>query len=139
MKKHFALFLTMAVAFLFTACGGDDSITCDSTASTGMDGDASQVACTASYKIEYTPTTKPAEGKSEFTLAITKLSDGSGHSGANLGIKPWMVMSSMEHGAVVDSVSDNGNGSYDVTVYYLMPSTMNGKQNGRLGASDNCG
>ena len=130
MKKHFALFLTLVVTLTIAACGGDDNAACDSTASPGMAGDAAQVACTGSYKIEYTPTTTPAIGKSEFTLAITKISDGSGYSGANPTIKPWMVMSSMEHGSVVDSVTDNGDGTYAVTVYYLMASTMNGAKMG---------
>ena len=95
MKKHYALFLTMAVAFLFTACGADDGITCDSTASTGMAGDAAQVACTGTYKIVYTPSGKAAMGKSQFNLNIKTISDGSGYSGATPTIKPWMVMSSM--------------------------------------------
>lgn len=129
MIKQLTVFIFLFAAFVFTACASD-SATCDSTASVDMDGDSSQVACTSSYEIKYTPTTTPTEGKSEFTLTITKLSDDSGYSGANPAVKPVMVMSSMEHGSVLDIVTDNGDGTYDVIVYYLMASTMNGNSMG---------
>ncbi len=87
----------------------------------------------STYLVEYITGMMPAaEGKTEFTLRIAKRSDGSlvtGLTSTGLSIKPMMYMIKPtgvdSHSTPVDSIVDNGDGTYSCAVYYLMP-TMSG-------------
>ncbi len=43
---------------------------------------------------------------------------------------PVMHMVGMDHSTPVDSITDNGDGTYTCIVYYLMSSVMSGKSKG---------
>ncbi len=83
------------------------------------------VALTDSFKVEYLPGMMDAmEGKTNFKLSISNLSDGSPASALSPGLMPMMHMADRTHSTPVDAIINNGDGSYTATVYYLMPSTM---------------
>lgn len=102
----------MASAFIIfiSACGG----------SSGGDG---------SYTIEFSNVSSQMEGKSTFLITI-KNSSGDGVSDLSPEISVWMAMESMNHSTPMGSVTDNGDGTYTVVVYYLMASSMNGMSMG---------
>ena len=91
-----------------------------------------QISAPASiYLVEYVAGMTPAaEGKTEFKLRIVKRSDGSlvsGLTSTGLSIAPMMYMNSgKSHSAPVDSIVNNGDGTYSCTVYYLMATKMMG-------------
>jgi hypothetical protein len=88
---------------------------------------ASRTAFTSTYKVEYVPGMMAAvQGKTTFTIKITKLSDSSPAQGLTLSLMPMMHMLTMNHSTPLDNIVDNGNGTYSCTIYYLMASTMNG-------------
>ncbi len=105
---------------ILTACGSSGGSTTAATCS----GDNITTACTSSYKVTFEATSQMV-GKSTFTVRVADMADAP-VSGATLTVTPWMRMETMEHGSVVDTVVDNGDGSYTATVYYLMSSMMNG-------------
>lgn len=82
---------------------------------------------TTSYKVEYVPGMMAATaGKTNFNIKLTNLSDSTVASGKAIILTPKMYMSGMSHSAPVDPVvTDNGDGTYSCTVYYLM-ATMGG-------------
>ncbi len=84
----------------------------------------------STYLVEYIPGMMPAaEGKTEFTLRIANRSDGSmvtGLTATGLSITPMMYMTDGSHSAPVDSITNNGDGTYTSHVYYLMPTAMGG-------------
>lgn len=83
----------------------------------------SKTVLTASYKVEYIPgAMSAAQGKTMFKLRITNRSDNSAAAGKTVGLMPKMYMAAMSHGTPVDMVTDNGDGTYNCTVYYLMAS-----------------
>jgi hypothetical protein len=87
----------------------------------------SKVALTDTYRVQYIPGAMPAaEGKTTFTVKITKRSDGSAATGLSVTLMPKMNMAGHSHSTPVDTVvEDSGNpGTYKCTVYYLMASTM---------------
>ena len=85
----------------------------------------SEMDLTSSYRIEYKSAMAMA-GRSAFTFEITNSDDS-----AAIGVKP-MVMPTMymaagfTHTTPLTDVTDNGDGSYTTTLYYLMPSIMEG-------------
>jgi hypothetical protein len=85
-----------------------------------------KVALTATYRVEYVPGMAAAQGRTEFTLNITDRVSGLGVPGLALSLMPMMHMATDEHASPVDAVVDNGDGTYDCAVYYLMSSSMNG-------------
>jgi hypothetical protein len=88
---------------------------------------ASRTAFTSTYKVEYVPGMMAAvQGKTTFTIKITKLSDSSPAQGLTLSLMPMMHMLTMNHSTPLDNIVDNGDGTYSCTIYYLMASTMNG-------------
>lgn len=93
----------------------------------------SKVAYTPSYKIVYSypmGSMGSSQGKSTFKLAITGPSGITPMPGLVLSVEPMMHMSSAEHAAPVDTIVDNGDGTYTCTIYYLMASVMNGMASG---------
>ncbi len=94
-----------------------------------------KVANSTSYRIQYIEgAMAAAEGKTEFTLRISNLSDSSAATGLSLSLMPMMYMEAHTHSAPVPgnacSESQTTPGEYDCTVYYLMPSTMMGNAMG---------
>jgi len=61
-------------------------------------------------------------GKNVFDIILKN--NGTPAPGVTLEVAPEMTMGSMFHGTPVDSVTDNGDGSYTVIAYMLMPSGM---------------
>ena len=114
-RKVSSLIMLLMAAMLLQACNHDED---------EVLGD--NVDLTDSYRVEYTSDmTAIMEGKSVFTLEVTDLSTGSLVPGLNISVMPMMTMvSGMMHDSPVSAVTDNGDGSYEVTVYYLMPSSM---------------
>jgi hypothetical protein len=91
----------------------------------------SKVALTDTYRVEYVPgMMTAAQGKTIFTLNITKRSDGSAATGLTISLMPMMHMASDEHATPADAVIDNGDGTYSCKIYYLMASMMNGVSQG---------
>jgi len=83
----------------------------------------SEMDLTSSYRIEYTSAMAMA-GRSEFTFEITN-TDGSPAVGVNPEVKPLMYMiGGFAHTTPLTDVTDNGDGTYTTTLYYLMPSMM---------------
>jgi hypothetical protein len=86
-----------------------------------------KISLTNTYRVEYLPGMMPAtQGKTTFRIRITNRSDGSPAPGLAVSLMPLMYMSTKNHTTPVDSVFDNGDGTYTCTVYYLMSSMMNG-------------
>lgn len=92
----------------------------------------SKVALSDKYRVEYIPgNMAAAQGKTTFTLSIASRSTGSGYTGPDVvELMPMMHMADHEHSTPVDSVENNGDGTYTCTVYYLMSSSMNGMVQG---------
>ncbi|GAB4295917.1 MAG: hypothetical protein Fur0034_04790 [Desulfuromonadia bacterium] len=87
-------------------------------------------AVTNNYLIEYIPVSQPRTGKSQFKLKVTNRSDNSLATGKTIQIRPYMYMSTKSHTTPIDSVVDNGDGTYSCTVYYVMSTAMNGMSMG---------
>jgi hypothetical protein len=84
-----------------------------------------KVALTDSYRVEYIPGTMDAmEGKSQFTLSVTDRSTQDAVPGLEITLMPMMYMAMHHHSTPVDSITDNGDGTYTASVYYLMASSM---------------
>jgi len=84
-----------------------------------------KVALTASYKVEYVAGMMEAmEGKTAFKLMVTDAMSGAAVTGQDITLMPMMNMSTHHHSTPVDTCINNGDGSHDCTVYYLMPSRM---------------
>jgi hypothetical protein len=84
---------------------------------------------TSSYRIEYEPAMAKA-GKSAFTFTIKNRSDGEAVSGLKAMVMPMMYMAAHSHSTPLSDVTDNGDGTYTATIYYLMPSSMEGASMG---------
>jgi len=91
---------------------------------------ASRVALSSSYKVVYSypmGSMGANKGKTKFRLTITDPSGTTPIPGLMLMLMPMMHMPGHAHGAPVDStIVDNGNGTYDCTIYYLMSTIMKG-------------
>lgn len=87
---------------------------------------------TDSYYIEYVEGMHSAvNGKTSFSLSIEDHS-GQAQTGLNVMIKPKMNMAEMTHGTAFEQNCGESDtaGTYDCTVYYLMPSVMHGQSMG---------
>lgn len=78
------------------------------------------------YSVEYaSDMSMISTGKSTFTLEVSDVNTGAPVSGLTVSVMPVMDMAAGHmHDAPVGAVVDNGDGSYEATVYYLMPSKM---------------
>jgi hypothetical protein len=118
--KAYTLGLVLAsLTLLITACSGGGS-------SALVAPPNPNVALTASYKVEYVPgaPANPTMGKTTFQLRITKLSDGTPATLKNVSLMPIMHMPTKDHSTPVDGVTESSTlGTYDCTVYYIMPSS----------------
>ncbi|MBF0169893.1 MAG: hypothetical protein HQK87_02190 [Nitrospinae bacterium] len=118
--KHAFLSLSLLILAACGSSGGSSTATCT--------GDNVTTACTNTYNIRFDAANQKT-GRSSFTLTV-KNHDGNGVSGATVTLLPWMRMATMNHASVVDSVTDNGDGTYTCVVYYLMSSSMGGQSMG---------
>jgi hypothetical protein len=85
-----------------------------------------KTALTPTYKVEYITGMMAAAGKTNFKIKLTNLVGGTVATGKTITLTPKMYMSGMSHSSPVDPVvTDNGDGTYSCTVYYLM-ATMGG-------------
>lgn len=85
------------------------------------------IALTDTYKVEYIPGTMPAAtGKTTFRIRLTSRAGDSAVSGQAIILKPYMYMATKSHTTPVETPVDNGDGTYGCTVYYVMPTAMNG-------------
>ena len=94
---------------------------------TGLEADKigilpfAKVALTDSYKVQYIPVDPGASlGRTPFILQVTERSSGDPVSGLDVSLLPVMHMAALEHSTPFDVVTDNGDGTYDCAVYYLM-------------------
>ncbi len=93
----------------------------------------SEIAGSASYLFEYQPGMMPAmEGKTRFKIAVTDADSGLlAQSGLSLTLQAKMYMATKEHMTPAGGCSESAAaGVYDCTIYYLMPSAMNGMSMG---------
>jgi hypothetical protein len=82
-----------------------------------------KIFLTNNYKVEYLPGMMPAtQGKTSFKIRISNRSNGSPVPGLSLALMPKMYMATMSHATPVDTVTDNGDGTYSCAIYYLMAS-----------------
>lgn len=78
---------------------------------------------TTSYKVEYVAGTMAAtQGKTTFKIKVSNITTGAAVTGLSPTLTPKMYMATMSHTTPVDSVTDNGDGTYTCVVYYLMAS-----------------
>lgn len=78
---------------------------------------------TTSYKVEYVAgTMAAAQGKTTFKIKVSNITTGAAVTGLTPTLTPKMYMATMSHTTPVDSVTDNGDGTYTCVVYYLMAS-----------------
>lgn len=84
------------------------------------------VSLTDSYRVKYASNMSMiSEGKSTFTFEVSDKTTNVPLSGLTISVMPMMDMvSGHMHDSPVTAVTDNGDGSYEATVYYLMPSSM---------------
>ncbi len=85
-------------------------------------------ALSSSYRFEYFAGMMAAmEGKTQFKVRVTDVATGSTpQEGLALTLKAKMHMATMTHMTPVDGCSESATtpGTYDCTLYYLMPSVM---------------
>lgn len=88
-------------------------------------------ADTANLQVTYTPlTTNNVHGKNTFKLTIMDTSGGGATPvtglvpGTDLKVMPMMYMADRNHATPMGGITELGNGEYEVTAYYLMPSRM---------------
>ena len=123
MKRMLFLSLLLTVSGMLGGCG-------DSSSGSNGDNDAN-VALTTSYRIVREPMSGPMEGRSVCTLSITRRSDGSPATGLDISLMPVMeMMNGHTHSTPVGGCSEQSEGRYRCTIYYLMASEMNGQQMG---------
>lgn len=104
-RRALALMLLLCLSLVIFGCGGGSGTTVQTT----------------NYKVEYIPGAKPvAVGKTTFNLKVTDLRTGNPAPGKSIMLMPIMDMGTMRHSTPVDSVVDNGDGTYTCNIYYLM-------------------
>ncbi|VAW89270.1 hypothetical protein MNBD_GAMMA18-1748, partial [hydrothermal vent metagenome] len=87
-----------------------------------------KVVNSASYRFEYLPGMMSAmEGKTSFKVAVTDVATGSTpQSGLMLTLQAKMNMANKAHMTPVDGCVESATvGTYECTIFYLMPSLMN--------------
>ncbi len=87
-----------------------------------------KLADSASYRFEYLEGMMSAmEGKTKFQLRVTDVATGSiEQSGLSLSLMAKMHMETKMHTTPVDGCLESAtSGTYDCTLFYLMPSVMN--------------
>ncbi len=92
-----------------------------------------KVASSEHYRFEYQPGMMSAmEGKTTFKIVVTDAATGQvAQSGLNLMLQAKMYMATKMHATPVDGCSESATlGVYDCTLFYLMPSAMNGMSMG---------
>ena len=90
-------------------------------------------ALSNSYRFEYVEGMMTArEGKTQFKLRVTDAATGTTpQTGLSLTLMGMMYMATMNHSTPdVDCVESATAGTYDCTIYYLMPSSMMGNSMG---------
>ncbi|HGX91785.1 MAG TPA: hypothetical protein ENK35_00555 [Candidatus Tenderia sp.] len=121
---RFAVLSWVAVLPLgLSGCGGGDS-----PADAG-DTATPSVVLTDSYRVEYLAAeTAAMEGKSTFLVRVTDAATGSvAQSGLSISLMPLMHMTEMTHSSPLEGCSESTTaGTYRCTLFYLMPSSMNG-------------
>jgi len=117
-KKFIQLLVLSCSLWVLQACNHEEDEVID-------ESDPS-VSITDSYSVKYaSDMSMISDGKSTFTLDISDVNTDAPVSGLNVSVMPMMDMASGHmHDAPVTAVTDNGDGSYTATVYYLMPSAM---------------
>lgn len=106
------LLLLVLTIVLVSACGNSTSnpvITHESVS-------------TATYKIEYIPVSSAAEGKSTYKLRLTNKATGTAVPGKTITLAPTMTMTTMTHSTPFKALTDNGDGTYTGSIYYVMAS-----------------
>ena len=86
-----------------------------------------KVALSDSYRFEYVAgMMAAAEGKTQFKIKVTDADTGAiPQTGLSLSLMAMMHMATMNHSAPdTDCVESSTPGTYDCTVFYLMPSQM---------------
>ena len=83
-------------------------------------------AWTSAYKFEYLPVTMATTGKSTFKIKLTNRLDGTPAIGKTVTVRPYMYMSTKSHTTPMGDITDNGDGTYTCTAYYVMSSSMGG-------------
>ena len=85
---------------------------------------------TESYEVEYIPGMMDAmQGKTQFKIRLTNLSNNQTVTGATVMLMPMMNMAMHHHGTPADDTcADNGDGTYSCTVFYIMGSVMMGDE-----------
>jgi len=81
---------------------------------------------TSTYRVDYVPGMMAAmQGKTQFQIRLTRRDNDTAESGATVTLMPMMHMATMNHATPVEGdCTDNSDGTYDCTVYYLMASAM---------------
>lgn len=84
-----------------------------------------KVAFTDDYRVEYLEGMMPAQpGRTQFKIKVSDRATGNPVAGLTLQLIPLMHMASHQHSTPVGRVTDNGDGTYNCEVYYLMASAM---------------
>ena len=78
----------------------------------------------ANLVVTYTPAMMNVHGKNLFTLTVTDTGGTPLDSLTDLQVMPMMYMADRMHATPMGGVTNLGNGDYQVTIYYLMPSRM---------------
>ncbi len=78
----------------------------------------------ANLVVTYTPPTENVHGKNQFTLTITDTGGTPVTGLTDLQVMPMMYMADRTHATPMGGITELGNGEYEVTAYYLMPSRM---------------
>jgi len=85
-----------------------------------------KVAMTTSYKVEFLPGAMPArQGKGQFQVRVSDRTTNLPVSGETVSLMPMMYMVDRTHSTPVIGCTESATtGTYDCTLYYLMPSQM---------------
>jgi hypothetical protein len=93
--------------------------------------DSFNTAEIANLEITYSPPNMNVHGKNVFKLTIMNTTGGGAATpvtglvpGTDLMVMPMMYMADRIHSTPMGGITELGNGEYEVTAYYLMPSRM---------------
>jgi hypothetical protein len=83
----------------------------------------SKIALSPTYRVEFIPVLMSAQvGKSQFKIKVTNRIDKGPVAGLTLELLPLMHMPTKSHSSPVGAITDNNDGTYSCTAYYLMAS-----------------